>query len=312
MRNLFRDMSNRQRGSVGPLAFVTLFRSLFPQFNQKDPKTGHYAQQDADEAYTTLLELLSRRFANQGVHKLFAGELISSYKCLEAPDEPLLLKKEVVFKLSCNIGNETAFLMAGLKDSMRETLLKHSDSLKRDARYERQSQISKLPFYLTVQFVRFFWRQDVKAKTKIVRPVEFPNVLDLFELCTDDLKQQLKPRREQLIELEAKKLAEQKLAKAKGPAAPEPSQEPTQDEPPKPIDQWVNTSGRYELVGVVSHKGRSADGGHYIGWVRDKGERWIKFDDEDASFVPEDEIKKLSGKGGADWSIAYLLLYRAL
>ena len=29
--------------------------------------------------------------------------------------------------------------------------------------------------------------------------------------------------------------------------------------------------GMYELFGVVTHKGRSADAGHYIGWVKAKG-----------------------------------------
>jgi ubiquitin carboxyl-terminal hydrolase 14 len=26
-------------------------------------------------------------------------------------------------------------------------------------------------------------------------------------------------------------------------------------------------TGNYELIAVVTHKGRSADGGHYMGWV---------------------------------------------
>ena len=26
-------------------------------------------------------------------------------------------------------------------------------------------------------------------------------------------------------------------------------------------------TGNYELVAVVTHKGRSAEGGHYVGWV---------------------------------------------
>jgi ubiquitin carboxyl-terminal hydrolase 14 len=32
-----------------------------------------------------------------------------------------------------------------------------------------------------------------------------------------------------------------------------------------------NFKGTYELYGVVTHKGRSADAGHYMGWVRIKG-----------------------------------------
>ena len=34
----------------------------------------------------------------------------------------------------------------------------------------------------------------------------------------------------------------------------------------RPHGQGLNT-GNYELVAIVTHKGRSADGGHYVGWV---------------------------------------------
>jgi ubiquitin carboxyl-terminal hydrolase 14 len=44
--------------------------------------------------------------------------------------------------------------------------------------------------------------------------------------------------------------------------------------------------------------------------VKDSTDRWIKFDDETVSIVNEEEIKKLSGKGGGDWHIAYLCMYR--
>lgn len=33
--------------------------------------------------------------------------------------------------------------------------------------------------------------------------------------------------------------------------------------------------GNYELYGLVTHKGRSADGGHYVGWVRQEGSDWL-------------------------------------
>lgn len=34
-------------------------------------------------------------------------------------------------------------------------------------------------------------------------------------------------------------------------------------------------TGAYQLVGVVTHKGRSAEGGHYIGWVHASGDDWF-------------------------------------
>jgi len=68
-------------------------------------------------------------------------------------------------------------------------------------------------------------------------------------------------------------------------------------------------SGYFDLVGVVTHIGRSADAGHYIGWVKKEGsvDEWIKFDDDKVSLVSAEEVLKLDG--GGDWHTAYLLLY---
>lgn len=42
----------------------------------------------------------------------------------------------------------------------------------------------------------------------------------------------------------------------------------------RPFNQGLD-NGHYQLIGVVTHKGRSADGGHYIGWVHASGDDWI-------------------------------------
>ena len=80
-------------------------------------------------------------------------------------------------------------------------------------------------------------------------------------------------------------------------------------------------------LGIVTHKGASADGGHYIGWVKkdaidaattssskvdydDAKEDWYKFDDDKVSVVNKDKILSLDG-GGED-STAYILLYRCV
>lgn len=39
----------------------------------------------------------------------------------------------------------------------------------------------------------------------------------------------------------------------------------------RPHGQGLDT-GNYELVAVVTHKGRSADGGHYVSWVHHQGD----------------------------------------
>lgn len=68
--------------------------------------------------------------------------------------------------------------------------------------------------------------------------------------------------------------------------------------------------GHYELMGVVTHKGRSADSGHYIGWVRKEAgsSQWWKYDDDTVSEVTTADILNL--KGGGDWHTAYLNFYR--
>ena len=68
--------------------------------------------------------------------------------------------------------------------------------------------------------------------------------------------------------------------------------------------------GQYELHSCVTHKGRSADSGHYIGWVRQQpgSEYWWKYDDEIVTETTTEEVMKL--KGGGDRDTAYLMFYR--
>ena len=77
----------------------------------------------------------------------------------------------------------------------------------------------------------------------------------------------------------------------------------------RPFNSGLDT-GNYQLIGVVTHKGRSADGGHYIGWVHASGDEWLQCDDDIVTVVKTDDIMML--KGGGDWHTAYLCFYRKL
>ncbi|KAI0369345.1 cysteine proteinase [Pilatotrama ljubarskyi] len=94
-------------------------------------------------------------------------------------------------------------------------------------------------------------------------------------------------------------------------------------------DVGASTTGQYELVAIVTHKGAEADAGHYIGFVKKRAlhgspfapgaaagpapdeddEDWYKFDDDKVSIFPAEKLETLSG-GGQDAS-AYVLLYRS-
>ena len=72
-------------------------------------------------------------------------------------------------------------------------------------------------------------------------------------------------------------------------------------------DVGSNNSGYYELQAVLTHKGRSSDSGHYVAWVKHKGDTWIECNDDDIRPIHVDDVMKLSG--GGDWHTAYLLVY---
>eukprot|EP01087_Luapelamoeba_hula_P014041 TRINITY_DN4054_c0_g1_i1.p1 TRINITY_DN4054_c0_g1~~TRINITY_DN4054_c0_g1_i1.p1 ORF type:complete len:479 (-),score=84.04 TRINITY_DN4054_c0_g1_i1:25-1431(-) len=297
--------------SLPPFLFVELFRTLNPRFAQRGDRGG-YVQQDADEFYGELLSNLSQSLPALGgatsgnaVQDLFSGEMITEFKSQDSastrPEPPRL---EAFTKLMCNIDEQTNFLITGLKRSMKGALTKQSAELGREVDYEKTSHITKLPFYVMVQFVRFYYKRETQVAAKICRPVEFPFELDLYELCSESLQEELAPRRKLLTAREeARKEREHSTA---GPDAATTDLPPLWDQQPN-----KNETGRYELFGLVTHKGRSADSGHYVGWVKEGTDAWLCFDDENVKPCKDEDIKALAGKGGADWHIAYMCFYRS-
>lgn len=317
LKDLFISMDH-SASAVPPLLFVHLFREHFPRFAQRTERG--YAQQDAEECYGTLMHCLSQKLGpltpegsasktqapdgDSVIKQLFSGELEVRYKCLEGDEEQEAPKYEAFLKLMCNISSSTNFMFTGLKEGMTEKITKRSAARNMDVLYEKTQLISQLPYYLGIQFVRFWWKPDAQIKAKICRPVEFPLVLDVFDLCTDQLKAELTEHRKVLVARdEAKQAHEKKDAMdTEGPGS---------DLPPlwerKP---YHNDTGYYELFGVITHKGRDAESGHYVAWVKEKDNQWLCFDDETVKPCKDEDIKQLAGKGGADWHIAYITFYR--
>lgn len=306
-----RDLSNKLSESsqpVMPIGFVTLFRNLFPQFNER--KEGKYMQQDAEECWTQLLTSLSRKLntppstssestpqsaslgSRSTISKLFVGETIETWKNTECEEEPEVVKKDTFMKLVCHISNTTSHLTDGLKQGLIETISKQSEVLGRESVYQKTTKLSHLPPYLTVQFMRFFWKSDKQLKAKILRPVHYTLSLDVFELCSDELKAKISAKRKELLNLET-------LSKIEEP----------KEEPNAPVQD--NETGFYELQAVLTHQGRTSDSGHYVAWVRQSfiEDKWLRFNDNEVTPCNSEDIKKLAG--GADWHIAYICLYRS-
>lgn len=66
--------------------------------------------------------------------------------------------------MSCYLDQEVRYIQAGIKNKMLEEIEKNSELLGRNARYEKRSLIKRLPKYLTIQMVRFFYKENKKVK----------------------------------------------------------------------------------------------------------------------------------------------------
>ncbi|KAG6727726.1 hypothetical protein I3843_02G120200 [Carya illinoinensis] len=305
-------------------AVAMVLRKKYPQFGQLH--NGVFMQQDAEECWTQILYTLSQSLKSTDsseiphtVKALFGIELVSRVHCQESGEESS--ETESVYSLKCHISHEVNHLHEGLKHGLKSELEKASPSLGRSAIYLKESRINGLPRYLTIQFVRFFWKRESNQKAKILRKVDYPLELDVYDLCSDDLRKKLEAPRKVLRDEEGKKLGlkasknatdskgDVKMSDAEGSSngSGEPSMTASQEGGPS--DSETHLTGIYDLVAVLTHKGRSADSGHYVAWVKQESGKWIEYDDDNPIAQREEDITKLSG--GGDWHMAYICMYKA-
>ena len=245
--------------------------------------------------------------------------------------------------LKCNITSEVNHLTEGIALGLAEDREMASAKLGGSlALFKGSSKLTRLPPYLTVQLVRFFYKTDVGQKAKVLRKVSFPMTLDVHDWCSDELKKALEgPRaaasaaaaaaavkgraggggggeeKEKKEGEEGAKKEEEGGTDAKMEEEPEAAAAAEEASPstssPSSSSSSGRLTGRYDLVAVLTHKGRSADSGHYVAWARDERDaarkRWLQYDDDDVIERTGEDVLALSG--GGDWHMAYLLLYKA-
>jgi len=326
LRDTYDFMEKYKQSDFPPLLLVQLVRTVFPQFSTTG-ENGAPQQQDANECLTELLRVLQQKLPKLGeqstgqvykglVDQYFAGEFTSVMKCDEALEEPSVSNQEAFMQMSCFISQDVKYLHTGLKLRLEERLTKKSSSLGRDASYTKTSRISRLPGYLCVQLVRFYYKEKEKVSAKVLKDVKFPLVLDVFELCTEELQKKLLPMRESFrvqdeeynLAKKAKKMEELKADEKQRAEIKKKEEEKTYAPYSFETDPGSNSSGFYDLIAVLTHKGRSSNSGHYVGWSKNvKTNQWFMYDDDEVSAVTEEEILKLSG--GGDWHTAYVLIY---
>ncbi|CAI9114280.1 OLC1v1014963C3 [Oldenlandia corymbosa var. corymbosa] len=318
-RDLFNDLDKNIK-PVAPMKFWTELRKKYPQFGQLH--NGAFMQQDAEECWTQLLYTLSQSLKSTNssepqdpVKELFGIEFVSRIHCAESGEEST--EKESVYSLKCHISQEVNHLHEGLKRALKSELEKASPALGRSAIYVKESRINDLPRYLTIQFVRFFWKRESNQKAKILRKVDYPLELDIFDLCSDELRKKLEGPRRFLRDEEGKKfglktnekssVSDKDVVMANTEESSNGSGESSKDASQEGKESLL--TGIYDLVAVLTHKGRSADSGHYVAWVKQENGKWIQFDDDNPILQREEDIPKLSG--GGDWHMAYICMYKA-
>mmetsp|Transcript_62192 Transcript_62192/g.148373 ORF Transcript_62192/g.148373 Transcript_62192/m.148373 type:complete len:523 (+) Transcript_62192:84-1652(+) len=318
---------------IVPLQFVMALRQKFPRFAEM--QNGAYMQQDAEECMRGLLQVLAVTLPSGGsnrVDDLTSFTMTSTLKCLECDEEAPQVMQEAQRVLMCHLGTQTnpvSHIHQGVQLSLKEHIEKNSPVLGRSAQYEKSSCISSLPPYLIVQFARFGykganeWAGTSASKVKLTRKCAFSTTFDLFDSTSDELKKELSKGRLAKKEQEDAKIEKERqkrLAKDKNPDEEDVEMKPVEDVEMKAGMETMDT-GYYELVAIVSHKGRTADGGHYVGWSlhkkadgkENKEDRWLCYDDETVTAHDWKDIVGLSidlQGGKADTQMAYINIYK--
>jgi len=286
-RDLFVELKT-SKSMVMPLRFLMVLRQVFPQFSGRDERSGVWMQQDAEECWSSIVNSLAR--ACPKVKDIFGITLETELKC-EATGETRS-EVDTVNYLKCNISIDVNHLADGFRLQLNETREIGNNV------FEGHAKISKLPSHLVAQIARMYYKVDIQQKAKILRAVTFANTLDVYEFCSDEYKKVLDKGRK----LRAKAI-EMNVDEVFGDSS----------------DPDACITGHYELVSVLTHKGRSADSGHYTAWAKNfitdektkkPVDSWTLFDDETPHAKKEEDILAL--KGGGDHHMAYMLVYRAL
>lgn len=315
LRDLFELMDKGL--SVPPIMLLQVLQMVFPRFAEKN-ENGTFVQQDANECWTEIIRMLQQKLDainidgvsskfKYFIDQFFGGTFQVELKCDESEEEPVSKFEESFLQLSCFISQDVKYMHSGLLSKLQEKITKHSEILNRDSVFTKTSRISRLPAYLTIQFVRFYYKEKEAVNAKILKEVKYPFEFDAYDLCTPELQERLKPMRERFKDFDDKKALEAKSRKN----APH-LQEPNKIETKKELfsfenDLGSNNSGLYTLQAVLTHRGRSSSSGHYVAWIKHTDDMWIKCDDDVVTPVPQDAILKLCG--GGDWHVAYVLLY---
>uniref|UniRef100_A0A3Q0SQY4 Ubiquitin carboxyl-terminal hydrolase n=1 Tax=Amphilophus citrinellus TaxID=61819 RepID=A0A3Q0SQY4_AMPCI len=194
LRDLYETM-DKTSSSLPPIILLQFLHMAFPQFAEKGEQ-GQYLQQDANECWLQMMRVLQQKLEPQEqetametesesgaasasakknfIDQYFGVEFETSMKCTESEEEEPIKGKESQLQLSCFINQEVKYLATGLRLRLQEEITKMSPTLNRNALYIKSSKLSRLPAYLTVQMVRFFYKEKESVNAKVLKLMKKP------------------------------------------------------------------------------------------------------------------------------------------
>merc|ERR1719278_1295208 len=208
--------------------------------------------------------------SDNAVEQYFGIECETELKCVESESEEPTKGVEKFLQYSCYIDKDVKYLLTGLMSRLQENIEKHSPSLDRNAQYLKTMAVSRLPGYITIQMVRFHFKQsrnegEAGVNAKVLKDVKFPVMLDMYDMCGTELKEKIKPRRTEFKEYEDW-LVEQASTGPKGKVKTEALNKEREAQDAAEYEDWSfeddvgsSNSGYYILQAVLTHKGRSSN-----------------------------------------------------
>uniref|UniRef100_A0A8C4E945 Ubiquitin carboxyl-terminal hydrolase n=1 Tax=Dicentrarchus labrax TaxID=13489 RepID=A0A8C4E945_DICLA len=188
LRDLYETM-DKTSSSLPPIILLQFLHMAFPQFAEKGDQ-GQYLQQDANECWLQMMRVLQQKLEpleaetpmetdtesgaastkKNFIDQYFGVEFETTMKCTESEEEEPIKGKESQLQLSCFINQEVKYLATGLRLRLQEEITKMSTTLERNALYIKSSKLSRLPAYMTVQMVRFFYKEKESVNAKVLKP----------------------------------------------------------------------------------------------------------------------------------------------
>lgn len=126
----------------------------------------------------TAFRAATRHGGADPVHDLFALDTHATLTCAETGETATEATSAI--NLKCNITADVNHLSDGLKLALVEDREKHSAQLERLAPWTGAARVARLPPYLTVQVMRFFYKVEAQQRAKIFRAVRHHGV---FRSC---------------------------------------------------------------------------------------------------------------------------------